>query len=78
MTTKTKPSLIDDLLALDGKMLGRKCYRVLIGDDWLSGSPYPTTAFGERAYVFGSREDAERIAKRHFSGKKIRVVEYDA
>lgn len=75
----TKPSaLCDDLLALANKPLSEYEYRVLIvsprgSDFYLSGVPYATSQFRDRAYVFGFIDDAKRVAEKHFPDSEFRI-----
>lgn len=68
------PSLFDDLEALVGKPLAERGYHLLIRNLYVSGHPYPLTGFAERAFVFGSAEDAHRIARDHFPDDPCTVL----
>lgn len=71
-------TLREDLNAMDGSPFTGPEVRLEIlakngSRAWLSGMPYDLSGYIERAYVFGSVEDAVRIASKHFPERFYRV-----
>lgn len=72
-------NLLDELMQLRGKPLGKYEWRIKVlprsvakMGGWVSGIPYAYSAFKNRAYVFGSRAQASRIAK--LLGRRYRLI----
>lgn len=78
-------TLFEDLEAIAGQPLwpGQPVFRIEVptkkgGSAFVSGVPYETTHYIERAYVFGSRESAQAIIDKHFPDRQAKILEFES